>query len=468
EHVQQAQNFLQKPTFVVGFAGGFNAGKSMLINALLGEHLLKDGAAPTTSSVTRITACAPERERMVIHFFTPAQFEALFQRYYDDFLSLYQEQFQRKPHSKEAHKELLEDIKDLREQLEQAEWNTKIRSLDSFYELILSSINHPNILSPDPVVETLSRKNLLYYTTKTDQSVSPLVREVQLEIHHPMLAEGSELIDLPGLGSPDPRDEEITVAALRGDPQSGKRECDAVVHVMDSLSPFRAGEDRLFQIYKRVWGDSFAKRVFLVISRWGKLEQETSEEMITVAQTLKRVVERYHIEGNKVFVVDGRIGTQHATHPEHERAEQRAHEEERLAPLYDALHKCLMPNGTDLFEITVQAHVDGNIPALREALRYYLAEHKEYLHLADALHMLETQTTQLQHAMQATFPPLDQVHDDESHFIEECKRDIEHQLKTLRARVRTDVRSFFQNTLHDQVLPQDMGNLFQGFYQATS
>jgi GTP-binding protein EngB required for normal cell division len=467
EGLLQAENFLQKPTFVVGFAGGFNAGKSMLINALLGQNILKDGAAPTTSTVTRIIACKPSEEKMVIYFFTPSQFEELFARYYSDFSDLFYEHVKKAPRGRQHLKELLEDIKQLREYLEEAEWDTKIRGLDSFYDLVLAYINHQNMLTPRPLVEPLTKKNLLHYTTKSDNSVSPLVREVQLEINHPMLAEGSELIDLPGLGSPDPRDEEITVAALRGDEETGKRECDAVVHVMDSLSPFRAGEDRLFQIYRRVWGESFAKRVFLVVSRWGKLEQETSEEMLTVAQTIKRVVERYHVEGKKVFIVDGRIGCQYE--PSTQDDEQiREREIRRRASIEAELRAYEMPNGTNLFDTTIQTTIDGNVPALRDALRYYLAFYKEYLHLADAMRMLEAQVNRIQQVTSLYLPPLEQLDDDEERFIEECRSEIDRQIKTIRNRARTDIQRFLQSALRDEVLPKDLSNLFEGFFQSAS
>lgn len=467
EGLRQAETFLQKPSFVVGFAGGFNAGKSMLINALLGQHILKDGAAPTTSTVTRIIACKPGQEQMVIHFFTPAQFEELFDRYHADFADLYENHVKESPHGREELTGLLEDIKYLQKQLEDAEWNTKTRGLDSFYDLVLSYVNHKNLLSSRPVIEPLTRKNLLYYTTKADNSVSPLVREVQLEINHPMLAEGSELIDLPGLGSPDPRDEEITVAALRGDEDTGKRECDAVVHVMDALSPFRAGEDRLFQIYRRVWGESFAKRVFLVVSRWGKLEQETAEEMLTVAQTLKRVVERYHVEGKKVFIVDGRAGSQYEPTSQND-DDVRDREIRRRAAIEHELRNSELPSGHNLFDVTIQTTIDGNVPALRDSLRYYLAFYKEYLHLADAMRMLETQVNRVQQATALSLPPLDQLDDDEERFIEECRSDIDRQLKSIRGRARTDIQRFLQSTLRDEVLPRDLGNLFEGFYQAAS
>ncbi|MBU50424.1 MAG: hypothetical protein CL920_17235 [Deltaproteobacteria bacterium] len=466
--IQQAETFLGKPNFVVGFAGGFNAGKSMLINALLGQHVLKDGAVPTTSTVTRITATSDE-ECMYVHFFTEAQFEDLFARYMEDFSYLYQHTFNSDTfHGRDELTGLLDDIKMLRERLEAEDWNDRIRSLDSFYDLIVSYINHQNLLSTGPMKENLSRKNLIYYTTKAENSVAPLVREVQIAMSHPMLADGSELIDLPGLGSPDPRDEEITVEALRGNEETGKRECDAVVHVMDSLSPFRAGEDRLFQIYRKVWGESFSKRVFLVVSRWGKLEQQSPEEMLAVTKTVKRVAERYAVDGQKVFITDGRIGAQFEQLDEEERAERFKEEAEELEEIRKELEASNFPNGKNLFEITVNAMIDGNVPKLRDSLRYYLAFYKEYLHLSDAQRMLESQVNKIQQATSLHLPPLDQLEDDEERFIEECRSDIERQLKEMRNKARDQLQTFVQGIIQNEILPRDLSSLQEGLYQASS
>ena len=466
QNVMQAKTFLEKPTFVVGFAGGFNAGKSMLINALLGQNILKDGAVPTTSTVTRITASEPDNERITIHFFSPEDFEHLFNKYMDDFSYLYQQTLSSHFHGRDDLTELLDDIKRLREHLEEEDWNDRIRSLDSFYDLIVAYINHQEHLSSKPIVESLTRKNLIYYTTKSENSVAPLVREVQIEINHPMLTEGSQLIDLPGLGSPDPRDEEITVQALRGDDETGKRECDAVVHVMDSLSPFRAGEDRLFQIYRKVWGESFSKRVFLVVSRWGKLERQNAEEMIAVGQTIRQVADRYSVDQEKIFITDGRIGTGYEPMNDDEYHAKKSQESKKLQIIKQELEQTLLPNGQDLFSTTVHAMVDGNVPALRKSLRYYLAFYKEYLHLSDAQRMLESQINKIQQTTSLHLPPLEQIEDDEERFIEECKNDIDRQLKELRNNARSGLQGFVEELLEEEILPNDLSSLQEGLYQA--
>lgn len=469
ESIAQSETFLSKPSFVVGFAGGFNAGKSMLINALLGQHILKDGAVPMTSTVTRLVSCPPDQERLVIHFFSPGEYELLFERYFEDFCWLHDHTTGGPPaHGRQELTGLLDDITFLREQIAGAEWNDRIRGLDSFADLIVAYINHSHLLSSTPTVESLTRKNLAYYTTKSKNSVSPLVREVQLELHHEVLAQGSQLIDLPGLGSPDPRDEEITVAALRGDPQSGKRECDAVVHVMDSASPFRQGEDRLFQIYRKVWGESFSKRVFLVVSRWGKLERQSPEELLAVGQTLHEIAERFNIDPNKVFITDGRIGANLEERDEEEEAQARQDLLDEYHHLKADLEPCITPSGDTLFDATIQVLLDGNITALRDSLQYYLATYKELLHLTDALRLLETLVNRIQQSATLHLPPADQLEDDEEQFMTQCRNDFDRQLRQMRQRIRMELPNFLQSLLQEATIPRDLSSLCDSLYQSLS
>jgi small GTP-binding protein len=60
DHFLKSSSFLEElqldSTFLVVIAGEFNAGKSTLINALLGTKLLETGALPTTDSITIVAA----------------------------------------------------------------------------------------------------------------------------------------------------------------------------------------------------------------------------------------------------------------------------------------------------------------------------------------------------------------------------------------------------------------------------
>ncbi|KAL3939469.1 MAG: hypothetical protein SGBAC_005817 [Bacillariaceae sp.] len=65
-HNTASLNFLQElrlqSTFSVVLAGEFNAGKSTLLNALLGQDLLESGALPTTDTITIVANSVPQED----------------------------------------------------------------------------------------------------------------------------------------------------------------------------------------------------------------------------------------------------------------------------------------------------------------------------------------------------------------------------------------------------------------------
>jgi GTP-binding protein EngB required for normal cell division len=56
------------PKFEIVFAGAFSAGKSMLINALLGRKLLYSAEGHATGTECQIAYAEPEQERVVLTF----------------------------------------------------------------------------------------------------------------------------------------------------------------------------------------------------------------------------------------------------------------------------------------------------------------------------------------------------------------------------------------------------------------
>jgi len=474
ESLEQATTLLDKPTFVVAFAGAFNAGKSTLINALLGKDLLRSSNQPTTSTITRITGMASGPDEMTIHYFSHEQYNELFDRYYQLFAHVYTTSISEDlPHEKHELNKLLEDIDYLQSAVKNdPRHRDDLQALDTFASLIHARINHAELLGRRQVFTDLdsgrNTSHLHRYTSKdlSDAGhLTPLVREVHLRLYNPLLPVGCELIDLPGLGSPDPCDEEITMAALRGNEATGARECDSVVHVLDCATPFRGDEDRLFQLYRRIWGESFSKRVFLVASRFGKLEQQSPREMTEALSVVQKVVQKYTIDSKKVFFVDGQNGLQAGNL---ERMEIRKLEMNQRSKFQKEMEAIILPNGQNLHTTSAKVSIDGNIAELRDALQHYLTTFKEYLHLSDAIRLVETQVNHIQHVTSMSFPPLDQLNDDEEHFIRECRADIERQIKLIRAQARDRIQPFLQELLHEEVLPRSMAGMFETFFQALS
>lgn len=61
------ENLVDETTFSIVVAGEFNAGKSTLINALLGKKVLETGALPTTDSITILTKSRESQDSVQKH-----------------------------------------------------------------------------------------------------------------------------------------------------------------------------------------------------------------------------------------------------------------------------------------------------------------------------------------------------------------------------------------------------------------
>ena len=58
-NTNQASSVLEESAFCIVLAGEFNAGKTTILNALLGERVLETGALPTTDAITILSAQNP-------------------------------------------------------------------------------------------------------------------------------------------------------------------------------------------------------------------------------------------------------------------------------------------------------------------------------------------------------------------------------------------------------------------------
>ena len=71
--IQTSLNKAISPTFEIVFAGAFSAGKSMLINALLGRKLLYSAEGHATGTECHIAYAAQDQERVVLTFLSEAE-----------------------------------------------------------------------------------------------------------------------------------------------------------------------------------------------------------------------------------------------------------------------------------------------------------------------------------------------------------------------------------------------------------
>lgn len=252
------------PRFEIVFAGTYSAGKSMLINALLGQELLYSN----TGHATGIECCIEyarslEEERVQLTFLSVQELqEAVDKRCKTLQLKTV---------------EITEDgtIENLRKQCkkitEEQKGSGKIEREDEADGLLALldgfDANRKYIDSYENSTYEmdelgLSKKDAHNYARRGTNSA--VLKRIKYYCHHPLLADGNVLIDLPGIDAPILRDAELTYRKVEDTNTS------AVICVMkaDQEGEIETAEKKLIEAIRENSG--IRDRVFYVFNRIDK------------------------------------------------------------------------------------------------------------------------------------------------------------------------------------------------------
>lgn len=209
----------EKPELPIAFLGPSQQGKSSLINALLGENILAVGGAvgACTCVITSIKHHHSAGYRAEIEFITLADWKAE--------LRVMQSAMSSKPSSDDT-------------EADRQEWETEQQAaLEKFTSVYRQEppadfsefLRHETLKLPFEVASAMTdgkpipiyednaltlrnkvRKFLVGREHHADGQYWPLIRRVRIYGNFPALANGVELVDLPGLNDPNPAREQIT------------------------------------------------------------------------------------------------------------------------------------------------------------------------------------------------------------------------------------------------------------------
>lgn len=251
------------PKFEIVFAGAFSAGKSMLINALLGRELLYSAEGHATGTECRIEYAKPEAERVILTFLSETdvqeQVDALCQR-----LKLAVVADIKQPESVEHLHQGCQAIvqqvggESKSEQAKQAK--ALILLLEGFDSNRDRIDPTQNATYPMEQFNFTNLKEAASYARRG--SNSSVLKRIDYYCHHPLLQDGNVIVDMPGIDAPVKKDAELTYRKIE-DPDTS-----AVVCV---LKPASAGEmtpeetelldkmrdnpgirDRVFYVFNRI------------------------------------------------------------------------------------------------------------------------------------------------------------------------------------------------------------------------
>jgi len=243
DELNAANEYLTKQKFSIGITGVMNAGKSTLLNALIGKELLGSSVIPETANLSLIKY-ASEPYAKVFYW------------------------------SKEEWSKILysgQEFEAIAEFVRQSEEEFK----GELSQYIQESPRVDNI-----VVEELS----LYTSAKYKKS--NLIKEIELGVDLEFLSEGIELVDTPGLDDIVIQREEITKEYLS--------KCDLMIHLMN-VSQSATQKDIDFIIDALVYQN--VGRLLIVLTRADSVKESELSEVINY--TKKSIASQLQVQNTE-------------------------------------------------------------------------------------------------------------------------------------------------------------------------
>ncbi|MEY3868399.1 MAG: hypothetical protein RLZZ338_2290 [Cyanobacteriota bacterium] len=286
------------PRFEIVFAGTFSAGKSMLINALLGQELLFSDIGHATGTECYIEyAESPELERVVLTFLSFSEIQK-------DVSDLCQELRVRAIDiNQNTSLELLwQSCERIIKEEGGPKSTERAKTAYGLRQLLKGMDDNRKFIHPnDNAIYRmeqlgLSFKDATNYARRgTNSSV---LKRINYYCHHPLLQDGNVLVDLPGIDAPVKRDAELTYRKVE-DPEASAVVC---VRKADLEGETRQEEDKLTQTMRDNFG--IRDRVFYVFNRMDKVWRD-----VKLKQKLEDLIESDFSELPRgVYLTSGLLG----------------------------------------------------------------------------------------------------------------------------------------------------------------
>ncbi|PLY04507.1 MAG: ATP-binding protein [Arcobacter sp.] len=232
DELKNITNYLENQKFSIGITGVMNAGKSTMLNALMGQEILGSAVVPETANLTIVKHGTPKAN---VFFWNKEEWNRI----------------ENSSKEIESIKEfVLETKKIFGNQLE-------------------------NLIKEESHSEQVDINNLASYTSaEASGKKCNLVKYVELKSDLNFLADGIEIVDTPGLDDPVIQREEITKEYLS--------QCDLMIHLMN-VSQSATLKDVEFIIDALLYQN--ITKLLIVITRADTVSKEQLEEVITYTKS---------------------------------------------------------------------------------------------------------------------------------------------------------------------------------------
>ena len=312
KELDETYNYLANQKFSIGITGVMNAGKSTMLNALMGQEILGSAVVPETANLTIVKYGKPEAK---VFYWNKKEWDRI-----------------------EQSAQEIDSIKDF------------VEETKSIFKDELS-----NIIKDKSLIEPVDINNLAAYTSaeKSGKKCN-LVKYVELKSELNFLSDGIEIVDTPGLDDPVIQREEITKEYLA--------QCDLMLHLMN-VSQSATLKDVEFIIDALLYQN--ITKLLIVITRADTVSQEQLQEVI---EYTKSSIEKqlkvqnkdsklnYILEHIKFIPISGRMALLHRIGKSEEAIKEGFYlEDTGILEIEDYLNETLFGSNSSKSELIIKS-----------------------------------------------------------------------------------------------------------------
>ncbi len=232
DELENTKNYLGNQKFSIGITGVMNAGKSTMLNALMGQEILGSAVVPETANLTIVKHGKPEAN---VFYWNKNEWDRI-----------------------ESSAQQIESIADF------------VKETKSIFKNELDEL-----IKEESVSEKVDINDLAKFTSaEASGKKCNLVKYVELKSDLDFLKDGIEIVDTPGLDDPVIQREEITKEYLS--------QCDLMLHLMN-VSQSATLKDVEFIIDALLYQN--ITKLLVVITRADTVSKEQLDEVINYTKT---------------------------------------------------------------------------------------------------------------------------------------------------------------------------------------
>jgi replication fork clamp-binding protein CrfC len=284
------------PKFEIVFAGAFSAGKSMLINALLGRELLYSAEGHATGTECCIEYAEANQERVVLTFLSEVEIKEQAKNICEKLkfpidinspekISFLQQQsnIAITQEGGESKSERAKQSKALLLLLE-----GYINNIDRIHKSANATYS----------MEQFNFSNLTEAASYARRgSNSSVLKRIEYYCHHPLLQDGNVLVDMPGIDAPVKKDAELTYQKIEHPDTS------AVICVLKPAAAGDMTQEETELMEKMRSNPSIRDRVFYVFNRIDETWYNTQ-----LRQRLDSLISSQFRDNTRVYKTSGLLG----------------------------------------------------------------------------------------------------------------------------------------------------------------